>query len=109
MLDVLATVYLVWALAEGTRTRRRPTAAAIAAVAHRSPLSPARGIYSCFVQFPDRPHRSPIDLQHDDWRDAMAWARTTDPGSGWLADPHHAAPTDRACAPPATGTSCSIG
>ena len=26
-----------------------------------------------------------------DWRDAMAWARTTDPGSGWLADPHHAA------------------
>jgi hypothetical protein len=32
-----------------------------------------------------------LDIQHPDWRDAMAWARTTDPGSGWLADPHHAA------------------
>ena len=29
--------------------------------------------------------------QHDDWRDAMAFAAATDPGSGWLADPIHAA------------------
>jgi len=29
-------------------------------------------------------------VQHDDWRHAMAWARTTDPRSGWLADPQHA-------------------
>jgi hypothetical protein len=42
------------------------------------------------VQFPDR-RLFAVDLQHDDWREAMAWARTTDPGSGWLADPGHAA------------------
>ena len=53
-------------------------------------LSAARGVYSCFVQFPDRPIVS-IDIPHPDWRDAMAWAQTTDPASGWLADPHHAA------------------
>ena len=53
-------------------------------------LSTARGVYSCFIQFPDR-RVFAIDIQHGDWRDAMAWARTTDPASGWLADPHHAA------------------
>ena len=52
--------------------------------------STARGVYGCFIQFPDRRDLR-VDIQHDDWRDAMAWARTTDPGSGWLADPHHAA------------------
>ena len=89
MLDVLATVYLVWALAEGTRnpqgTRRAAIAASILLV-----VSLARGVYICYVQFPDR-RIFAIDLQHDDWRAAMAWARTTDPGSGWLADPGHAA------------------
>src|SRR6185503_1732727 len=39
---------------------------------------------------PDRPLFA-VDLQHADWRDAMAFARTTDPASGWLADPLHAA------------------
>ena len=88
MIDFLGTVYLVWAIAEGTATTtgRR---AAIAAVVNLS-LSTARGVYGCFIQFPDRRILA-IDIQHPDWRDAMAWARTTDPGSGWLADPHHAA------------------
>ena len=89
MLDVFATFYLVWALAEGT--------AAIAPAARRAAIvtvlilaaSLARGLYICFVQFPQRPVFA-IDLQHGDWRNAMAWARTTDPGSGWLADPAHA-------------------
>jgi len=89
MLDVLATIYLVWALAEGTRAspgiRRAAIVASILLVA-----SLARGLYISYVQFPDR-RLFAVDLQHDDWREAMAWVRTTDPGTGWLADPGHAA------------------
>jgi hypothetical protein len=32
-----------------------------------------------------------VDVQHADWRDAMAFAAASEPGSGWLADPIHAA------------------
>jgi hypothetical protein len=88
LIDFLGTIYLVWAIAEGAGAVSRKRAAAAAAVILS--LSAARGVYSCFIQFPDRPVVA-LDLQHADWRDAMAWARTTDPGSGWLADPHHAA------------------
>ena len=84
-LDVFATVYLVWWLAESTMTRRPAAVAALIAA-----LSLARGAYSCFVQFPDR-HIFAVDLQHADWRNAMAFAAATEPGSGWLADPIHAA------------------
>jgi hypothetical protein len=84
-LDVFATVYLVWWLAESTMTRRPViVAAAIAA------LSLVRGTYTCFVQFPDR-QLFAVDIQHADWRDAMAFAAASEPGSGWLADPIHAA------------------
>jgi hypothetical protein len=84
-LDVFATVYLVWWLAESTMTRRPMiVAAAIAA------LSLVRGTYTCFVQFPDR-QLFAVDIQHADWRDAMAFAAASEPGSGWLADPIHAA------------------
>jgi hypothetical protein len=88
MIDFLGTVYLVWAFAEGTAAAigRRAVIAAMVILA----LSAARGVYGCFIQFPDRRVLA-IDIQHQDWRDAMAWARTTDPGSSWLADPHHAA------------------
>jgi hypothetical protein len=88
MIDFLGTVYLVWAIAEGTAAAigRRAVIAAVVILS----LSTARGVYGCFIQFPDRRVLA-IDIQHQDWRDAMAWARTTDPGSGWLADPHHAA------------------
>lgn len=88
LIDFLGTVYLVWAIAEGTGgvSRTRPAVAAAVILA----LSAARGAYSCFGEFPDRPVVS-IDIQHPDWRDAMAWARGTDPASGWLADPYHAA------------------
>lgn len=82
MLDVWATVYLVWWLS----TPRRAFAIAALLVL----LSAGRGGYTMFVQFPDRPLFA-VDLGHKDWRDAMAWARTTDPRSGWLADPLHAA------------------
>jgi hypothetical protein len=113
MLDVLATIYVVGVMAEGVTgvggngakgangagakgagakgagakgTARR--AAMVAGLLLAASL--ARGVYACFVQFPDRKIFA-IDIQHPDWRDAMAWAQTTDPGSGWLADPVHAA------------------
>jgi hypothetical protein len=88
MLDVLATIYLVWALAEGTRELKPSRAARVAAIL--LVVSLVRGVYICYVQFPER-RIFAVDIQHDDWREAMAWARTTDPGSGWLADPGHAA------------------
>jgi hypothetical protein len=83
--DVFATIYLVWLLSEGT-PRFRPAAVAAAIAV----LSLARGSYSAFVEFPSRPLFA-IDIGHADWRDAMAFARATDPASGWLADPLHAA------------------
>ena len=90
MIDCLGTVYLVWIIAEGTAmgTALKKRAAIVATVIVL--LSAARGLYSCFTQFPDR-RIVALDVQHTDWRDAMTWAQTTDPGSGWLADPHHAA------------------
>jgi hypothetical protein len=86
-LDILATIYVVWWLAEGTKPSPR-RAAAVAALVLAASLT--RGVYTMFVQFPDR-RLFAVDIQHDDWREAMAFARTTDPRSLWLADPVHAA------------------
>lgn len=83
MLDFLATIYLVWMVADGAG-RRAAVAASLIALA-----ATARGLYICLVLFPDRPIFA-IDLQHRDWRDAMAWARQTPSSTGWLADPLHA-------------------
>jgi len=87
MLDFLATIYAVWALAEmgGVRERR---AAIVAAVVFA--LSCVRGGYVRFVRFPDRPVVQ-FGIPDDDWGRAMAWARTTAVSSHWLADPYHAA------------------
>jgi len=89
LLDVFATIYVVWWLTEDAAdTARRTRRAVVLAVL--MVLSVARGSYSMFVEFPDRPIVD-VDLKAGDWRDAMAWARTTDASSGWLADPIHAA------------------
>lgn len=89
MLDVLATVYLVWWLAEGTAARPAPRRAMTVAVLILAG-SLARGAYTCFVQFPER-RIFAVDVQNQDWRDAMAFVRATGPATGWLADPIHAA------------------
>jgi hypothetical protein len=90
LLDVLGVIYLVWWLAEGTApVSRRPRRAATVAILIVA-ASLLRGTYTMFVQFPDR-RIFAVDVQHDDWRDAMAFVRTTDPRSTWLADPIHAA------------------
>ena len=84
-LDVFGTFYLVWWLAEARPSRSPMAIAAIAIV-----FSLGRGLYTSFVQFPDRKVFA-VDIQHDDWRDAMQFASATEPDSGWLADPAHAA------------------
>lgn len=86
MADLLATVYVVWALAEGLSPapgRARRTAVLLAA------LSLARGGYVKAIEFPERPVAQ-VDIAANDWGRAMAWARSTDVRSGWLADPLHA-------------------
>lgn len=94
MLDLLAIVYAVWALAEDpnwTRgwTRmdadRRARVVAIAVLV----ASLARGAYVMVFRFPDR-RLVDFAIRDDDWGRVMAWARTTDRSSQWLADPLHA-------------------
>lgn len=115
VLDFLATIYLVWVLAElegltpnvhtrpqngvrpqlshrraplGSDPRRRARARGVALVLVA--VSVARGSYSQIAQFPDRPLFA-VQIGNADWRDAMTWAQSTPPNSGWLADPLHAA------------------
>ena len=91
LLDVWGTVYLVWWLAEGAWGARGAEGARAAIVAAALLLfSFARGGYASFIEFPNRPLFA-VDIAHDDWREAMAFARSTNPSSGWLADPIHAA------------------
>jgi len=87
MLDFLATIYVVWLLAESgpVIVERRARLAAMAVLA----LAVARGVYVMFVEFPDRPVVA-FDIPNSDWGRTMRWARATDTSSGWLADPMHA-------------------
>jgi hypothetical protein len=84
MFDFLAVVYGVWAVAEWiTPSVRRAQLATAAIVA----FSVARGLY--VVAAAERPAVQ-LTIPTDDWGQAMAWARTTDKRSGFLADPMHA-------------------
>jgi hypothetical protein len=87
MLDFLAVAYLVWLVAESGDVARH--ARAIGLVIVLTAASAARGLYIMNVLFPDRPFCQ-IEIPDDDWGRVMAWARTTDTASGWLADPAHA-------------------
>jgi len=86
MLDFLATIYVVWALAEGKAPSARRawvTAAVIGA------LSVTRGMYVKLIRFPQRPIAQ-VDVADTDWGRAMAWGRTTPKETGWIAHPMHA-------------------
>ena len=87
MFDLLATIYIVWALGEGLGNERgarwRPKAVAVALAL----FSIGRGVF-VIVQAQRPPLQ--LSLPADDWGKVMEWARTTDKGSGWLADPLHA-------------------
>lgn len=85
MFDFLATVYVVWAAAEGMHPRlRRAQFVALAIIV----FSVARGGY---VVVEARRPLVQLTIPDDDWGQVMAWARTTDRRSAWLADPLHAA------------------
>jgi hypothetical protein len=85
MLDFLALVYVVWALADVNPVSvRRPVIVAALALA----IAALRGVYVMRVEFPDRPlfeFRVP-----GDWGRVAEWARATPRETGWLADPNHA-------------------
>ena len=84
MFDFLATTYVIWWLASwGSALERHSRAVALVVLA----FSIARGVYVIIEA-----ERPPVQLTipDDDWGRVMAFARTTDKESGWLADPLHA-------------------
>jgi hypothetical protein len=100
MLDVWGTVYLIWWLAEGSSSstvsggsRRAGSTGSVRSLVLACGLiaaSLARGGYTMFEEFPHRALFA-VNIANKDWLEAMAWAQSTDPRSGWLADPAHAA------------------
>ena len=86
MLDFTATLYAVWALADGgSAARLRPVAAAAALIV----LAIARGGYVMTIEFPDRPlFEAAVP---GDWGRVAAWAQGTPKATAWPADPMHAA------------------
>jgi hypothetical protein len=90
-LDLLATVYVVWALTEhpGWRLARwRAVTVAVLAAA-----SLGRGVYVTIVDGGRRPGGAAIARlgpAPTDWEQVMRWLRTTPAGSDVLADPGHA-------------------
>jgi hypothetical protein len=96
MLDLLATVYVIWMLAEGPRLRATrfgeagSSTRALIVAAVVIALTVVRGSYVAYVRFPER-SMAEIDLPAGDWQRVMTWAQATDRASHWLADPFHAA------------------
>jgi hypothetical protein len=96
MLDLMATIYVVWAIAEGG-TSARPERGAAEPKGRRAlvtasallAFSVVRGTYVMQVQFPDRRVFEPA--VRGDWGQVAAWAQSTPKNSEWLADPMHAA------------------
>jgi hypothetical protein len=91
MLDFTATVYLVWALAEGLpdsrfAQRRMIRPAMVAGIL--ALLAVIRGTYVMRVEFPDRPLFE--TAVPGDWGRIAAWVQSTPKDTGWLADPMHA-------------------
>ena len=85
MLDFLATIYIIGALAGSAAAGvQRPQRVAVALLA----LAALRGVYVMRVEFPER---SLFELRvPGDWGRVTAWVQTTPRDTGWLADPMHA-------------------
>ena len=81
--DFLATVYAVWVVTE----MRRPGLSGPAVAAVVILFSILRGAYVLYQA--ERPAVQ-IGVADDDWGRVMAWAKTTDKQSAWIADPMHA-------------------
>lgn len=96
MLDVFGTVYLVWAVADRSRSRteppaegRRPPGRAAIVAAVMICASVGRGAYVMWIEHPGRPVVE-IGLPGTDWQDAMNWLKATPMTAHVLADPGHA-------------------
>ncbi len=91
MIDLMATVYVIWLISEsGSRSTQ--------ATASRRPrwvfavlvfFSLARGLYVTFVEHGDR-RVLQVALPSDEWHDVMAWLARTAGHPHILADPGHA-------------------
>ncbi len=86
ILDLFATVSVIWiwADARGRHVTRAPAILAVVLVL----FSASRGVYLMTVRFPER-SLGALSAPDTPWEDAMRWARSTDPGSHWLAHPDH--------------------
>ncbi|MFO7695116.1 MAG: hypothetical protein R6V57_18685 [Vicinamibacterales bacterium] len=92
MLDLTATVYVVWALADAGRGRAdapRPARRAALVACVLLALSAGRGAWVMWVEHPGRPVVQ-AGLPQGDWQDAMDWLRRQPLATHVLADPSHA-------------------
>jgi hypothetical protein len=86
LIDVVATIYVIGALAEGVpgaTARRAAMVAAVLAIA-----AAGRGLYVMLVERPGRPLFA-MHLEDDAWQDAMGWLRRQDRRVHVFADPGH--------------------
>ena len=86
LVDFLATVYAIDAIASRTM-KVRESAAAIAILLLA--VSASRGAYILFIEHPERPLFD-LHLPDDPWNDAMQWVSHQPRGVHTLADPGHA-------------------
>lgn len=86
LVDLLATVYLLAALAEARPSRTRATMRiAMVLIA----LSGSRGLYSKFIEHPERALFA-VSTPSSPWQESMAWLARQPLDTHVLADPGHA-------------------
>jgi hypothetical protein len=87
-LELLATAYLVWAIAEAPWSRVLPARRAMAATALLTAIAAARGYYILRVEHDNR--LLAVHLPASDWQRMGGWiASNTSPQAHVLADPDH--------------------
>src|SRR5581483_9844294 len=84
MLDLLATIYLAWMIADAP-----PSTVARGLVLLVMAAALGRGAFVMFSEHAPAPLIA-INLPADEWTDAMRWLSRTAPRSHVLADPGHA-------------------
>jgi hypothetical protein len=87
ILDLFATVSIIWLIAEWRPHAGSGAPAALALVLLA--FSCVRGVYFMAIRYPERSIAA-IAPAADAWQDAMQWAQSTHVGSHWLAHPEHA-------------------